>query len=136
MLRAKITIPVQIVLSRTDYFPRHTKKDSFLSSGSRLQQRRVKTNLLPRRLPALMPHSPCPPCRKEPLAIQKSPFAVQEPVLFIAPEKHPALCCRIGSLSSPFTATATFAGSSGFSAPFFPEDIGIDEGTGGNLVVG
>ena len=30
MLRAKITIPVQIVLSRTDYFPRHTKKDSFL----------------------------------------------------------------------------------------------------------
>ena len=35
-----------------------------------------------------------------------------------------------------FTATATFAGSSGFSAPFFPEDIGIDEGTGGNLVVG
>ena len=45
-------------------------------------------------------------CRKEPLAIQKSPFAVQEPVLFIAPEKHPALCCRIGSLSSPFTATA------------------------------
>ena len=61
---------------------------------------------------------------------------MQEPVLFIAPEKHPALCCRIGSLSSPFTATATFAGSSGFSAPFFPEDIGIDEGTGGNLVVG
>lgn len=45
MLRTKITIPVQIVLSRTDYFPRHTKKDSFLSSGSRLQQRRVKTNL-------------------------------------------------------------------------------------------
>lgn len=45
MLRAKITIPVQIVLSRIDYFPRHTKKDSFLSSGSRLQQRRVKTNL-------------------------------------------------------------------------------------------
>ena len=41
------------------------------------------------------------------MAIQKSPFAVQEPVLFIAPEKHPALCCRIGSLSSPFTATAT-----------------------------
>ena len=31
---AKITIPVQIVLSRTDYYPRHTKKDSFLSSGS------------------------------------------------------------------------------------------------------
>ena len=38
---------------------------------------------------------------------------------------------QITGVRVPFTTTATFAGSSGFSAPFFPEDIGIDEGTGG-----
>ena len=35
-------------------------------SQGRHPPRRVKTNLLPRRLPALMPHSPCPPLRTLP----------------------------------------------------------------------